>query len=481
MKNIYIKNLVSGSMFKIVNILLNLISVPLLLKTFGKTNYGTYALIFSFLAYIQLVNFGIPRAISVNIVKIQEKEKKIAYIKKAFKILLVMSFIFFVISFILVRGIFLELTPTDGIFFLIEKEVKLVLYCVPLLTIFSVDRSLYFGFQKLYLFSISNLFQLIFKFLIVLITFWKKETLLFYLALYLFNEIFFKISRCLYFNYKVENFFKKNATFDYKIYEIIKESFKFLISSISMLIILNTDNFVIGSFLDRESVTEFNLNFKVISILMSFVYVITGSLTPILMGKAGNNDFLWIENKNKEMQEKITVFSTFLGIGTINLIDPFLVIWSQGLVSANLYVVIFFIGYLYMYGKNNILCDIMISIDRINEVSMIMFLEGIINLSISIFLIKKIGISGVAIGTFLGALSTNYLYSLRIKTKTEIKLSKFSILSKKNTLLLLISIFIKLCGINNFYSYMFLIVEFFIFIKLNIKSVKKIIILKYKI
>lgn len=453
--DLYKKNLYFGLVEKGISIGINLMLIPIALNYFGTYDYGILAIVNSILAYLTIANFGIPQAISIFIARAITNEEKKSIIKKGQKILLFYSIIFLIIY----------ISQKNFIFNYIESKqlensmevIKSIMYiCIlfPLNLYFSIEGSIYFGFQKMYLSSIINLLQILINFILLFIVIYFKLTISIYILLINLNMLLIKIFKYLFIQkmmFDIENL--HFSEIGYK--EILKNGFKYLLMSISALIIANTDNFVIAKYLGVEDVTNYSVIFKIYSILLSISYIFTGAFKPIIIEKLYEKNHKFILNKIEEINKNLSILNIFIMIFTVYFLDIFIKIWTNGMIKPSIYLGLIFNAYVFLYGKKCLYHDFLAAKNWILTNTFLMIIEGGINLILSIYLIKRFGLNGVALGTLLASIPTCLLYKFLLK-KEIFELGKI-IIDKK---LIILSILIIL-GFKIENIYIKLIVGYF--------------------
>lgn len=429
--DLYKKNLYFGLIERIISIVINLALVPISLNYFGSYSYGILAIINSILAYLNIANFGIPQAISIYIARTNNMGEKKDIIEKGKKILLFYSICFTIVYFFINHMGYLETYINKKQIEDAAEIIQSISYiCIlfPFNLYFSIEGSIYFGFQKIYITSVINLIQIILNFILLLLTVYFKLTISTYILLINLSILIIKIIKYLYIN-KIILKIKETISEEVKSSEILKNGFKYLFMSISALIIGNTDNFVIAKYLGVEDVTNYSIIFKMYTILLSISYIFTGAFKPIVTEKIYEKEFEFITKKFEEIKKNLLILNLLIMIFTIYFLKIFIKIWTNGAVEGNVCLGLIFSIYVFFYGKNCLYHDFLAAKNLILMNTILMIFEGILNFVLSIFLVKKIGLNGVALGTLLATTPVYLFYKVLIK-KEIFKLGKI-VLDKK--------------------------------------------------
>ncbi len=425
------KNLLSGGLEKIITIAIGFFSVPLALNYFGSEVYTIVAITMSLMAYLEMSNFGIPSALAILIGRNDNYNIKKKIEKNGIKIIVFYSLILAIVIGGIIKFNLLTLFFSDNTGSIKSTLIKALTYCMlffPLSLLFSIEVSLYFGYQKTYVRSILNFICYILKFLFLILVINLKLNIINYVVglniITLLERIFKYIIFKVYINKQKKEEFEQieDITQDLQPKYIMKTGYKFFLMSLSMLLVQNTDNFVISKVLGLEYVTRYSITFKLITIILSLIYLITGSLKPLISKKIAEKDFEWISLQKKKYEKIMLVLGSVIWIGLILFSKPFISIWSGSEGFSGLGVVVFLGGYAFLYGLNNILHDIIVGFNKSLVVAGIMILEGVLNLIVSIILSKKFGLIGIAMGTFIASCGTYLMYSQYLKKKNFIKI-----------------------------------------------------------
>lgn len=422
-----------GGMF--ISAIISFISVPISLSYWQVEKYGMWALISSVLTYLNLSNLGLNSTSSTLIVKNNNFIVKIRALKRTTKILTI-SVMFFTCCFILLnlynkKWIFFIgnipnnlLNETYGavfwssIFFLVNVPVSNV-------------SSALTGFQRAYIEKIFVMAGSVFGFIILLITIKIKGTLVTLSILTGLSTLILNLLRCVYFYFKIYLKEQKNGE-KYEVSEdketsyknIIITSARFFSIGIAAMIVWNTDNLVISHFLSVKDVTPYSVTFKLYYTLFNIIFIVNGSIMPIFGKQIGNNNWEWLNKIYFNMVVIIAILGGITWIGGILFFKDIISVWAGQKAYGGLMVVFALGGYSYLLSIVNLNSSVLNTFNYIRDTVWIGWMEAIINITLSIFFVTRIGIGGAALGTFLGSLlSVTWLLPIVIFKKTNNKLN----------------------------------------------------------
>ena len=148
----------------------------------------------------------------------------------------------------------------------------------------------------------------------------------------------------------------------------------------------------------------------------------------------------------------VLVFSSF-GIASL-LITPFVLIYTNGIQDAN-YNQPFF-GYIILLAEAIYLLkaphlNLAYAANRFKEITKPAFFEAIINIIISVLLVNRLGLIGIAIGTTVAMI---YRWIFHVWYTKKIITSRKSIIYYKKIMIFVIStgLSIIICSLFNFYN-----------------------------
>ena len=177
---------------------------------------------------------------------------------------------------------------------------------------------------------------------------------------------------------------------------------KFFIINISLLVILSTDNIIISNLLGPSFVTDYFTIQKVFQVLIVVFTVVLSSSWGLYSEALTNKDFNWIKGNLKKMNIYflgILIFGVFIFYFIEDILNIWigedLVIIPKGLAFCNLlYTFIFCFTNIYMFFIN--------ASNKINLQMYLYIFGALINIPLSIFLVRLLGSStGVIMSTLL--------------------------------------------------------------------------------
>ena len=432
-KNIFNgKAIISASLLSYLNLfvstIVGLLIVPILVKNLGTAQYGIYILLISSIGYLSLFNLGFTDAI-IRYVSEYHALNAVESIKKIISTA-TYFFLFIGIIILIICGLIIEYLPyyfnLDSKYYSIFRIGFMTLAFNFVISLQgSLLSSIIAGYQKNHIVKIFNLIQIItyngliyllvkFGFGILGITYSAILSAFLFLFLCLFyiyrNNIVYTIST---------TFFDKNL-----LSYIFPYSFRVFIMSLTSQILYRSDAIVIGVILGSVSLTSFDLMYKICFIVATLSTVFSDVLFPTYARLNILND--------KEQINKLLQINLFIGISIVSFFTMFLYIWGKSIfliwvgnkveIPMNVFFLMLTINFLHAIGP----CyTVLKAIGRVKLIMISSIVNSIFNIILSIYLAKKIGLSGVILATIFSHLTTDTLISFySIKKYLNISIKK---------------------------------------------------------
>ena len=393
-------NIVTNLLLEFIVVIYGFIVPKLIIKSFGSNVNGLISSITQFLGYIALLESGFGPVVKASLYKpIANKDKKIiaAILKASENFFRIISyiFIFYIIGLALLYPL------------IIHNEFNYI-YTLSLIFIISISTfaEYYFGMtyklylqaeQEKYIISFIQIITYIINtFLIILLVKLNVSVHL----IKLFSGLVF-ILRPICQNIYVKKKYNINlndADNNYK----IKNKWDGLAQHIAAVIHGKTDITLLTIFCSLEEVSVYSIYYLVINGIKKLIQAFTGGIDALFGNMIANNEK---DNLNKKFNMyEVLYFSitTILFVSTILLIVPFISVYTRGITDVN--YIRYTFGYLiviseFIWAIRLPYSSITLAAGHFKETRKGAWIEAISNIVISIILVNKYGIIGVAIGT----------------------------------------------------------------------------------
>lgn len=389
------------------------VSIPLLIRYLGHSDYGLWVLVFALFQWVLLMDFGLASVLKTKIpILIYENKQNLlkSYLKSTYKITAYIAL--FLFAFFLILIYFIDLKTVLKIPMHSNEFVKklfvinMFLFCLNFF--FNVHKSLFVAFLKgkyaeqsiavnqlLFLFSLGCL--LIFEPNIVSEDKLLYITLINGLVCFLVNAFY-----TLFFFYQEKLNLKTTVkTSQEFLKEMIVLGTKYMLIQVGLLVVFSSDNYILSSIFGPKDIVPY----EVVNKYFQFpIMILFATLSPLWSMFAKN----YIQNKKaillKSFKRFNLLFIFMIGfIIIISMICPFVIsIWindkvtvPQGLILYTAIVTIFriFVTF-YTFFLNGI--------GKLNKYIILLLLSVVVKIPLSYYFIKLgLGINSVIISTLL--------------------------------------------------------------------------------
>lgn len=395
-------NMISSLLLQLVTIISGFIVPKLILSTFGSNINGLVSSLNQFLSYITLLEGGITGIIMTNLYKplVEKDYNKVGTIlKTADSFYKKIGFIFMVYSFIVATIYPVIFNVSFSYFYVFSLTIILsinlfvqYMFSLTLRTLLNADKKIYIVSMVQILITILNVIN------VVIVAKYFKSIHVLKIAsglLYFIQPIIFNI------------YIKKNYNIDLK-YEnkkdkhILNQRWNGLAINTAYFIHSSTDITILTVFTTLATVSIYSIYSLVVSSIRQLINSIIIGVNPSLGQTYATGDIDEIEKKLNIYEYIVFVLVFSLFSITSLLITNFVILYTDGINDANynqsLFGVLLIIAEaLYLLKMPHL--NLAYSANKYKEITRPAFIEATINIVISIVLVNKLGIIGVAIGT----------------------------------------------------------------------------------
>lgn len=398
-------NMLSGLLFQVCTILSGLIVPKLILTYFGSDVNGLVSSLNQFLNYIALIEGGVTSVVVANLYKpiIEKNQEKIdSILVTAKKFYSKIGRIFILYSIILSICYPIFINKEFSFFFVCSLTIILSLSLLIQYMFSLVLKTLLEADKKSFIVSLS---QTVIVILNILLAFLSIKIYPNIHLLKLITGLLYILQPLLYGYYVRKNYLIKwNAPSDNL---LIKERWNGFAINIAAFIHNSTDITILTIFTNLETVSVYSVYALVTNGIKQLINSMTSSIIPTIGHAYAKNDINKL-NEKLDLYEYIIFFLVcFLFTITALLISPFVSIYTSGIKDVNYYQPLF--GMLLALSEALYLLKaphlgLAYAANKFKEIQVPAYLEAIINIVISIALVRKMGLVGVAIGTICGML-----------------------------------------------------------------------------
>lgn len=396
------KNVITSILYQLVTVAYGLVVPRLVLSSFGSEVNGLTSSLSQFLNYISLLEGGLSGVIMAALYKpLANKDyAKVSGVIKAadnFFKKIALIFVVYTLALATIYPFVVSTSFSWGYIFSLTIIISISLFIQYFFSLsyrllINADQNGYVVFSTLILFTILN-------FLVTLIVIYvypeihilkAASAIVFIVQPIAFNRYVKK-------NYKLD----KNAEPDEK---AIAQRWDGFGQNIAFFIHSNTDVVVLTIFSTLSNVSIYAVYMLAVNAIRSLVLAIFSALAPSL----GNSLVTMSKEESNSLFDNyefgLSVITTFAFTCGALLVTPFVQVYTKGITDANYYQPIF--GYL-MMAAEAVYCfrDPYVTVTYVSgkykETAKYAYIEAVLNIVISVILVSKLGLIGVAIGTLL--------------------------------------------------------------------------------
>lgn len=436
MKNkITLLNSISALFLQVVTIISGFIIPKIILLYFGSAVNGLVSSISQFLSYIALIEGGVTGVIYASLYKplLDNDKTKISRILVTSKIFYRrIGYIFMAYS--LVLAVIYPIFINKDFDFLFASGLTIVLSITLLIQyMFSLTlKTLLVADKKLYIISFTQVGIIILNIIFTYISarIYPNIHILKFISgiMYVFQPLIY--ARYVNKNYDISWDEKQDNT-------LLKERWNGFAINVANFIHTSTDITILTIFTNLKIVSVYYVYSLVINGLGSLVKSISSGIEPTIGHSYAKNDSNDINFKMDLYEFVIFFLVGFLFTVASIQITPFVMVYTKKINDANYCQPIF--GYVIVLAEALYLLkyphlSIAYTANKFKEITVPAFIEAFINIVISVILVNKIGMIGVAIGTAIAMLyrmifQVRYTQKILPNRKARIYYKKLIIIS----------------------------------------------------
>lgn len=416
-----IRNAISNWLAFFLSIVVSLFMMPFLIHYLGVSVYGIWVLIGSLTGYLGLFDFGISGAVVKYVAEFKESRNITdlnEFISTAVIIYSLIGLITLVVCTV-IAFYFVQYFRIDAENIALSKWVILIVG-VTIATNFplSVFGGIVRGFQRFDYNSFVEIGMLVLRTILIFYFVARGGGLL---ALALVTFLVQTAGNC----FRIFYVFKLNdqIRIHWALYKrkILKRILNYSIYSFLILmavrIVYYTDSVVIGLFLSASAITFYSVASRLVEYFRMFIVEMTGVIMPAASELNTHKDLLKVH--------KLVIYSTKyaflvtipLGITLIIMGKVFITLWLGSEFATQAYLILIILTIPQINAMSHGCGSVLFGINKhkVNALSAVG--EAVVNLVLSVILVKRIGLKGVALGTAIPLIITSLIipiYTCRV-------------------------------------------------------------------
>ena len=396
---------------RVVTLVCGLIVTPLILKAFGTEMYGATASITQFLSFISLLNGGVSGVSRAALYKPladndMEAVGKIVYEIKHFYVIVGAIFSAYVI---VLACSFKSISHSDGLDWLTSFLLVVVISISTFAQYFIgiSNAILLTAAQRVYLLQLNMIITTLLNTAMVVILVHTKSNIV---VLKLISSLVYTLSPILMWIYVKRSFAIVKAKKTDEI--VLKQKWTGLGQHIAGFLHGNVDVAVLTLLADLSMVAVYSVYNMVVANMHNVVTAFTSGMEAVFGDMLAKKETDKLKNTFDFYDTGISFVSGLLFSVTTVMMIPFVKIYTDGVDDANYiqpaFSVIIALA-MYYYSVRMPYHSMVIAAGRFKQTRIAAYGEAIINLLLSVILVLKFGLIGVAIGTLVSDLF-RYIY-----------------------------------------------------------------------
>ena len=463
----------------IINTLIQLLYTPLLIRMLEQSEYGLYSLVNSVIGYLTVLDLGFGNAIIVYTTKYRA-QKKYDEEKKLHGMFLIVFWIIGIIVGILgsilyfnVNNLFGNTMTTSEIH---KAKIMMLILTFNLVIsfIFSIYSSILNAYEKFVYQKLISILNTVLKPIIMIPLLFMGYKSITMVVVITFVNIIVLLSNYVYCRKKLDIKIKYLG-FDKLLFKtILGYSIWLFLNSIVDKVNWSVDQFVLGAVSGTVAVSIYSIASQINSLFINLSTAISGVFLPKMSKLISNNASSNILTSEFIKVGRIQFYIMFLiTTGFMVFGKQFIIIWAGNEYIESFYVTLCLIIPALFSLIQNLGLSIMQAMNKYRFKSITTFIMSGFNVLISIFLAKKFGAIGAALGTTISLVVCNiiliniYYYRIIKLNVVEFWKNIFSMFAKLIFSLIIVLIlmsFIKLNGVQFILLFGFIYVVLYLMI-----------------
>jgi O-antigen/teichoic acid export membrane protein len=194
-------------------------------------------------------------------------------------------------------------------------------------------------------------------------------------------------------------------------------------------VVFRTDNIVIGLFRGPNAVASYAVAYALVWFGLNLVFKLSDSLLPLFSGMQAGGEHDALRHTYVESARLSLALAMCLTLGLLAFGKTAIAIWvgPQFFVGTPTLVVLALLPT--VHAVTHVASILLIGLGRARAIALMSVPDALLNLALSVVLMRWIGVVGVALGTVVGELATTFWY-LPVLCNRELSLSGWAFFSR---------------------------------------------------
>lgn len=407
----YLRQIKGSFFFKGLAVAASFLAIPLMIRYLGQEQFGVWSTLLSVMSWIVFFDLGLGNGLRNKLAESiarNEIYKANSYVSSAYSLIGLISIASFALSIIAAFAI-----PWQRVFNTSSVTESTLRYTV-LLTAFFIILNFWISLINQVLNAVqktsvvvfgqflSNAFSLILVFIVIKTT---SSSVIYMAAVYGFSLVISNLLLSIWFYRSNRSFVPSFSLSIQHIQPLLSLGIQFFIIQIAALVIFTTHRILITQFFGPQHVTQYDVVFKLFSIITLIHSLITVPLWSSYTDAYHRGDYLWLKGTLKK-QFAIFFLIVLASLTMLFLTNPIVSLWIGEDISISMPLVISITAFILISVWNNIFAYFVNGVGEVRPQLYSAIIAMLINIPIAIILTKHFGfgIEGVVWSTVLSLL-----------------------------------------------------------------------------
>ncbi len=422
------RNIIYSFLIKGLSILTGYLMVPLTIHYIDTAQYGIWLTISAIVAYVNILDIGLSNGLRNKMaasLALNERDNIVKYVSTTYATLFIISIAIFGAFYL--AGSFFDWNGLLNINSVISYnvwpliQVTLAFFCIQfsLQPITSMLMATHETFKSSLILFFGQALTFVLIYIVSLFTKNNLFTLVFITA---GSPVFvFLLANIYHFKTGLKQFAPKFKAISLKsAKELLSVGGVFFIIQIGALVIYETDNIIITHYLGPTEVTTFNVAYKYFSLIITLFVIALTPYWSAFTDAYTKQDFIWIKASIKRMRI-FWLYTSIIAIIMYACANIFYKVWLAnavvvpGIVSLSMAIYVIAVNWqgIYVYALNGM--------GKLRLQLIFVIISAVINIPLSIILIKQIGVAGSIISNTIICVFMNALVTWQVNKITSKK------------------------------------------------------------
>lgn len=397
-----IRNVFTSWMGMVIALVITFFFTPYLIGQLGKTQYGVWSLVFSLVAYMRLADVGMNQAVTRFFSKyyaVSDWKQLNEVVSSAARIYLIVSLAIVVASASIAYGL-LHHFQIDAELLRVARITLVVIGVNQAVTYITIPFTALLPFHRADIVNYFEIGTLIVQTLVIVLLLELGYGLVAMSLLILGLNV---VSHLWRYTIRVRLFpevkFSRAGISSEKTKELLSYGGTSLLIVAAWIVIFQTDNIVIGRFISMEAVAVYAIPAMIVAQVRNSISAIATPIIPTISHIEAESDVSQVMQIYFKSTRYLYYLSGFMCIGVLLFGGPFILLWVKEGFTESIDILYILIIPATIYLPQMIANSVLFGVSKHKVLLYILAAEGISNIALSLALVGRYGIVGVALGT----------------------------------------------------------------------------------